>query len=254
MADLTRLPRACKHRELTGRERWEPGPAHGCPSVAETRPPTREGPARRLGRIHSIPRTQRRRLMRGRGLFTWSLAAPAFAVAVALLAAGDPARAQQGPIRACVARDGVTRVLLDPAATCKNNETPVQWAEQGPAGPQGTPGPEGATGPQGPMGSQGPQGPAGPAGPQGSQGLQGPQGAQGPAGPTGAPGPAGPAGAQGPMGPQGPQGPQGPAGQAGLSVQNMNIGPGEDSACPFGGSKFLVGVSVSYACNGAPGS
>ncbi|MEW6433717.1 MAG: hypothetical protein AB1730_19595 [Myxococcota bacterium] len=66
---------------------------------------------------------------------------------------------------------------------------------------------------------------------------------------NGAPGAQGPAGAAGATGPQGPAGPAGPAG---TSVTVTAVSPG-DLNCPYGGSRFLVGSVVAFACNGAPG-
>jgi Collagen triple helix repeat (20 copies) len=114
-----------------------------------------------------------------------------------------------GVVHACVKADtpsnGQVRII-DPADTCKQNETSLEWSVSGPAGPQGLPGPKGDPGATGPAGPEGPQGPEGPAGAKGEQGPAGPAGAQGETGPQG------PAGAQGSEGPRGPEGPQGPPG------------------------------------------
>lgn len=53
---------------------------------------------------------------------------------------------------------------------CRDQETAVEWNQQGP---------EGLPGPAGPAGPRGPTGPAGPPGPQGAQGSAGPQGPPG---------------------------------------------------------------------------
>ena len=42
-------------------------------------------------------------------------------------------------------------------------------------------------------------------------------------------------------------------GQDGVSVTSDALGPGEDSACPNGGSKFTSASGVTYACNGTNG-
>ena len=78
-----------------------------------------------------------------------------------------------GVIGAC--RNKSTGVLRVPAtgASCKGDETPLQWNVQGPAGPQG---PAGIVGPPGPQGIVGPAGPVGPRGPAGAPGPQGPAG------------------------------------------------------------------------------
>jgi Collagen triple helix repeat (20 copies) len=114
-------------------------------------------------------------------------------VAAVLLAAGATwvlAQTADGPIYACVLRDGTLRIVAD-ASQCKKGETLLTWNIMGPQGPAG---PTGAIGPAGPQGPEGPQGPAGAIGPAGPQGPDGPQG---------------PAGAIGPAGPEGPQGPKG---------------------------------------------
>jgi hypothetical protein len=120
-------------------------------------------------------------------------------------------------------------------------------ASVGATGAQGAKGDPGPQGLQGPVGDPGPQGAVGPQGPPG---LTGPQGIQGPVGPKGDPGPQGPAG---PTGPQGLTGPQGPAGPAGTSVVATVLSIG-DAQCPFGGTKFQTGSTITFACNGAPGA
>jgi hypothetical protein len=42
-------------------------------------------------------------------------------------------------------------------------------------------------------------------------------------------------------------------GQDGVSVTSESLAPGDDAACPNGGSKFTAANGVSYACNGANG-
>lgn len=66
------------------------------------------------------------------------------------------------PIRACVAKDGTTRLLLTGSA-CKSQEILVQWnavGPEGPEGPQGPPGADGADGEDGVNGATGPRGPS----------------------------------------------------------------------------------------------
>jgi len=118
---------------------------------------------------------------------------------------------------------------------------------QGAQGPQGPAGPQGLAGPQGIQGSPGPTGATGATGPQG---LQGPTGLTGA---TGATGPQGLQGVQGPPGLTGATGPQGPAGPTGTSVVATVLSIG-DAQCPFGGTKFQTGASITLACNGAPGA
>ena len=42
-------------------------------------------------------------------------------------------------------------------------------------------------------------------------------------------------------------------GQDGVSVTSESLAPGDDAACPTGGSKFTAANGVSYACNGSNG-
>jgi hypothetical protein len=42
-------------------------------------------------------------------------------------------------------------------------------------------------------------------------------------------------------------------GQDGVSVRSEQLAPGDDAACPNGGSKFTAANDVSYACNGSDG-
>jgi hypothetical protein len=60
-------------------------------------------------------------------------------------------------------------------------------------------------------------------------------------------------GPQGEVGPPGATGPAGPAGSAGESVTAQSVGP-LDPNCPSGGSRFTVGATTTYACNGAAGA
>lgn len=78
-----------------------------------------------------------------------------------------------GSIHACQHnRTGVIRIV-EAAAKCPANWTPLAWNTQGPKGDKGDPG---AAGPKGDAGAPGP---AGPVGPTGAQGPQGPKGADG---------------------------------------------------------------------------
>ena len=78
----------------------------------------------------------------------------------------------------------------------------------------------------------------------GAQGPQGPKGDKGDKGDTGG------TGGQGDTGPTGPTGPTG-VGTAGDSVVPTALAPGDDPACPIGGSMFEVGEEdPTYACNG----
>lgn len=117
-------------------------------------------------------------------------------------------------------------------------------------GPEGKPGPAGVAGRNGfngingLNGRDGIDGAPGPVGPQGLIGPQGPVGPQGPAGPQGEKGDTGPAGAPGAAGAPGP------SGVAGQSVVITEL-PVGDSNCRNGGSKFQVGSSITFACNGS---
>ena len=59
-----------------------------------------------------------------------------------------------GSITACVAKDG-TPHLVAAGTACKDKESTVSWAIQGPQGPAGPQGPQGAKGDQGPAGASG---------------------------------------------------------------------------------------------------
>lgn len=54
-------------------------------------------------------------------------------------------------------------------------------------------------------------------------------------------------------GQDGQNGQDGQDGADGAGVSSQVLAPGEDAACPNGGTKFTVGNSVSYACNGSNG-
>jgi uncharacterized protein YjbI with pentapeptide repeats len=129
--------------------------------------------------------------------------------------------------------------------------------------------PPGATGPQGPKGDAGPQGPQGDAGATGATGPQGPAGTNGTNGADGATGATGPQGPAGTNGAPGAQGPQGDAGASALIVQSpFTAGagtPAQNAACLNGGTEIDTGTddgtgafvgtpTVTYVCNGAPGS
>ena len=52
---------------------------------------------------------------------------------------------------------------------------------------------------------------------------------------------------------QGPRGLTGEKGDTGVGVQLEQLGSGEDPSCPTGGTKFTVGATTSYTCNGENG-
>ena len=100
-----------------------------------------------------------------------------------------------GVIHSCYIKSGgALRVIDATNTTCKENETSLNWNQQGQPGAPGPQGPAGPVGPAGPTGDTGATGPAGPAGPTGPAGPKGDTGATGPAGPAGQAGPAGPKG------------------------------------------------------------
>jgi hypothetical protein len=84
------------------------------------------------------------------------------------------------------------------------------------------------------------------------KGPRGPKGATGPAGPAGPAGPQGPAGAKGDAGVPGANGMDGSPGASGTSVK-VETAPPEPAHCKTGGSKFVAGATITYACNGANG-
>jgi hypothetical protein len=67
---------------------------------------------------------------------------------------------------------GTLRVIDNAqGGACGNNESPLNWNQQGPQGVQGPAGPQGAKGDKGDTGSQGPTGPQGPQGQPGPSSL-----------------------------------------------------------------------------------
>ena len=72
---------------------------------------------------------------------------------------------EQGVIHACIVPNSqylrVIHTEATPPQTCRRNETPLTWGQEGPRGPEGTRGNEGATGEPGPAGPEGPRGPTG---------------------------------------------------------------------------------------------
>ena len=78
-----------------------------------------------------------------------------FAVAGGLGAAlAYAATNDAGSITACVAKDGTPHIVAAGTA-CKDKESTVSWAIQGPQGPAGPQGAQGAKGDQGPAGASG---------------------------------------------------------------------------------------------------
>lgn len=120
-------------------------------------------------------------------------------------------------------------------------------------GPEGKPGARGVAGRNGfngINGLDGRDGIDGAPGPVGPQGLIGPQGPQGDQGPKGDRGEKGEKGDKGEPGAPGSPGGAGATGIAGQSVVITSLSNG-DSNCPNGGSKFQVGTTITFACNGS---
>ena len=67
-------------------------------------------------------------------------------------------------------------------------------------------------------------------------------------------GPTGATGAQGPAGPAGAQGPAGAPGLIGTTVLAVVVAEGSSECGGLGGSKFVIGATTTYACNGSGGS
>jgi hypothetical protein len=70
-----------------------------------------------------------------------------FAMSGGAIAATGGFTAASSSVKACVAANGVLKVLT--GKKCKGGQKAVSWNQQGPAGPQGATGSAGATGPQG---------------------------------------------------------------------------------------------------------
>ncbi|MDA1258621.1 MAG: tail fiber domain-containing protein, partial [Chloroflexi bacterium] len=128
--------------------------------------------------------------------------------------------ATAGIVNACI-KNNHTRVV-DTFLDCKQNETYVFWAVEGPIGLTGL------DGAQGPIGLTGATGVNGANGLQGPIGLTGANGIQGPIGLTGATGVNGANGLQGPIGLTGATGPAGGGGDAWLLAGNSGTTAGID--------------------------
>jgi len=61
-------------------------------------------------------------------------------------------------------------------------------------------------------------------------------------------------GTDGTDGTNGTKGTNGTNGTNGVSVTNLVLAPGDDPACPNGGTKFIAANGTSYACNGSNGT
>jgi hypothetical protein len=89
---------------------------------------------------------------------------------------------------------------------------------------------------------------------RGPRGPKGPKGDPGPVGPIGATGATGATGPGGPAGGTGPTGPQGASVTATESPGAIDGTHCDGSTSGLGGSKFVVGTTKTYACNGKNGT
>jgi len=139
---------------------------------------------------------------------------------------------------------GQLRIVDDPAS-CRSNESAIQWNQEGPTGDTGAQGLQGIQGETGATGAQGPQGNTG------AVGATGPQGETGTIGTTGATGDRGESGEQGIAGIQGEAGPTGPQGPSGSATGSLSALDGSACSVPrtLGGSPDslpgVVDVNVS---------
>ena len=144
------------------------------------------------------------------------------------------ANGQLTTIRACVKGNGAMRIVA-PGAKCADNEQPLTWNVQGPAGPAGRQGPKGDTGLQVPKGDTG------------LQGLIGMTGLQGPKGDTGLPGLKGDTGLPGPKGDTGLPGSPGLSEYEVVPVTQAIASAGGwvfEAACPDGKTAISGGYTL----------
>jgi hypothetical protein len=179
------------------------------------------------------------------------LAATAIAVGVAYAAIPG----SDGTISGCYFKvTGVLRVI-DTGKNEKclpNFETAISWNAKGAKGDPGAPGVPGTPGAQGVPGKDGIDGKNGAPGAPGKDGTNGQDGA--PCLPSN-PACVGPNGDPGPPGQPGQPGEKGTAGTDGKDGTSVNSAAEPNGAnCAEGGSKFTAGNTVTYACNGAPGT
>jgi len=143
---------------------------------------------------------------------------------------------------------GQLRVVDDPAS-CRSNESPIQWSQEGPKGDTGA---QGIQGTKGDTGATGPQGPKGDKGDTGAAGTNGANGVDGKDGQPGTNGTDGVDGTNGADGEPGLPGQNGTDGADGVSVTSAPEPAGAN--CASGGSKFTAANGVTFACNGSAGS
>jgi hypothetical protein len=80
--------------------------------------------------------------------YWWVVSTLGLAAAIGITKATIPDGS--GVIHSCFHDNNGSLRVVDVPTTCRNNETPLAWAQ---TGPQGPPGPQGPIGPQGPSGS-----------------------------------------------------------------------------------------------------
>jgi hypothetical protein len=143
-----------------------------------------------------------------------------------------------GVINACYRtslddQKGQVRIVDDPAS-CRSNETPINWNREGPQGTQGIQGPKGDKGDTGAAGADGTDGVDGQPGTNGTDGAPGEPGA--PCLPTN-PACVGPKGDKGDTGDRGAPGANGATGAQGTpgGLSGYQIVLGTDVAIPAGG-------------------
>jgi hypothetical protein len=140
---------------------------------------------------------------------------------------------------------GQLRVVDDPAS-CRSNELPIRWNQQGQQGEAGAQGPKGDPGAKGDAGPAGAPGADGADGVDGEDGLPGANGLPGVKGETGAAGAAGVDGAKGERGEQGETGPQGPPGTPGGGTASLTTLDGTPCGA-VGGAQGVTKVTYATA-------
>jgi hypothetical protein len=126
---------------------------------------------------------------------------------------------------------GQLRVVDDPDS-CRSNETPIRWNQEGPKGAAGAQGIQGVQGPKGDAGSTGSQGPKGDKGDSGAAGTNGTNGVDGKDGQPGTNGVDGKDGQPGLDGTNGVDGAPGAPGDPCLPTNPACVGPKGDKGEP----------------------
>jgi hypothetical protein len=150
-------------------------------------------------------------------------------------------------IRACYDKSSGRLRVLRAGQSCKENESPLQWSVNGPAGSRGAAGSIGPAGAPGRAGFTGLTGPAGHAGAPGENGPTGATGATGASGPPGAGGAPGGAGTTGPTGATGATGARGATGATGATGSAGSGTTGPTGATGLTGAAGVTGVTGASA-------